>query len=94
MQIRELFDTRKDIYRTIEKVIAYGTDQEDRLRREIAEYIVTDHIDDQFQRLLEKIQLAMNFQLGQRHMLNQKEQVVNHHLLEKPKTTNTKNGQM
>jgi hypothetical protein len=24
MQIRELFDTSKDIYRTIEKVITYG----------------------------------------------------------------------
>jgi hypothetical protein len=61
MKIRELFDTGKDIYRTIEKVITYGTDQEERLRREISEYVVTEHIDEQFQRLLEKMQLAMEW---------------------------------
>ena len=61
MQIRELFDTGKDIYRTIEKVITYGTAQEERLKREISEYVVTEHIDEQFQRLLERIQTAMEF---------------------------------
>lgn len=61
MQIRELFDTGKDIYRTIEKVITYGTDQEERLKREISEYIVTEHIDDQFHRLLQQMQRAMEF---------------------------------
>jgi hypothetical protein len=59
MEIRELFDTGKDICRTIEKVITYGIDQEERLKREISEYVVTEHIDEQFQRLLEKMQLAM-----------------------------------
>lgn len=60
MQIRELFDTSKDIYRTIEKVITYGTTQEERLRREISEYVITPHIDEQLGRLLEKMQLAMD----------------------------------
>lgn len=47
-KIRQLFDTNKDIYRTIEKVITYSASQEDRLRAEIAEYIVTESIEDQF----------------------------------------------
>ena len=61
MEIRELFDTGKDIYRTIEKVITYGTAQEERLKREISEYVVTEHIDTQFHRLLERIQQAMQW---------------------------------
>jgi len=61
MQIRELFDTSKDIYRTIEKVITYGATQEERLKREISEYVVTEHIDEQLQRLLEKMQRAMEW---------------------------------
>jgi len=40
MSIRSLFDPSKDIYRTIEKVITYGAAQEDRLKSEIAEYVV------------------------------------------------------
>lgn len=59
MTIKTLFDPSKDIYRTIEKVIAYSASQESRLRAEIAEYIVTDSIEAQFERLLEKMQLAM-----------------------------------
>ena len=42
MSIRTLFDPNKDIYRTIEKVITYGVAQEDRLKSEIAEYVVTE----------------------------------------------------
>lgn len=59
MTIKTLFDPSKDIYRTIEKVIAYSAWQESRLRAEITEYIVTDSIESQFERLLEKMQLAM-----------------------------------
>lgn len=58
--IRDLFDANKKIDRTIEKVITYGTSQESRLRTEIAEYIVTDSIEQQFTRLLERMQDAMN----------------------------------
>ncbi|MBS1808657.1 MAG: BREX system P-loop protein BrxC [Acidobacteria bacterium] len=58
--IRELFDANKKIDRTIEKVITYGTSQESRLRGEIAEYIVTESIEQQFTRLLERMQDAMN----------------------------------
>lgn len=63
-QIKELFDKKKDIYRTIEKVITYGALQEDRLNAEISEYIVTDHIDDDFQKLMGKMEAAMDSSSG------------------------------
>ena len=59
MHIRELFDPSKDIHRTIEKVITYGAAQEDRLKAEISEYVVTDSIEEQFRKLLDRMQLAM-----------------------------------
>jgi hypothetical protein len=59
MKIKQLFDPSRDIYRPIEIVISYRTDQEERLNSEISEYIVTDSIEEQFEELLEKMQLAM-----------------------------------
>jgi hypothetical protein len=59
MTIRSLFDPSKDIYRTIEKVITYGASQEARLKAEISEYVVTDSIEEQFRKLLDRMQLAM-----------------------------------
>lgn len=59
MNIRELFDSSKDIYRTIEKVITYGAAQEERLKAEISEYVVTESIEEQFRKLLDRMQLAM-----------------------------------
>ena len=56
MEIKTLFDTNKDIYRTIEKVITYSASQEQRLKAEISEYIVTESIEEQFERLLGKMQ--------------------------------------
>jgi hypothetical protein len=60
MQIKQLFDESKNIYRPIEKVITYGADQENRLKREITEYIVTETIEEQFEDLLTKMQMAMD----------------------------------
>lgn len=60
MSIKQLFDPSKDIYRGIEKVITYGVSQEERLKAEIAEYVVTDSIDEQFNKLLLKMQAAMD----------------------------------
>ena len=60
MKIKTLFDANKDIYRSIEKVIAYGVSQEQRLKKEISEYVVTDSIDEQFNKLLLKMQAAMD----------------------------------
>ena len=60
MSIKTLFDPTKDIYRTIEKVITYNAAQEARLRAEITEYIVTEHIEEQFEKLLTRMQAAMD----------------------------------
>jgi hypothetical protein len=59
MQIRELFHPNRDIYRTIEKVITYGSSEEVRLKKEISEYEVTHSIEENLQRLLDRMQLAM-----------------------------------
>src|SRR3954449_6987313 len=59
MAIRALFDPSKDIQRTIEKVITYGAAQEERLKAEISEYVVTESIEEQFRKLLDRMQLAM-----------------------------------
>lgn len=59
-RIKELFDPSKDIHRTIEKVITYNASQEARLRSEIREYIVTESIEEQFEKLLTKMDLAMD----------------------------------
>jgi hypothetical protein len=59
MQIKQLFDEKKDIYRTIEKVISYGASEEGRIRSEISEYVVTESIEDKFYNLLYKMQRAM-----------------------------------
>lgn len=59
-EISNLFDPAKDIYRNIEKVITYGVTEESRLRGEITEYIVTDSIEEQLERLLELMQAAMD----------------------------------
>jgi hypothetical protein len=57
--IKTLFDKNKDIYRPIEKVITFAALQENRLKAEISEYIATDSIEDQFEKLLTKMQTAM-----------------------------------
>jgi hypothetical protein len=59
MNIRNLFDPTKDIYRTIEKVISYGASQESRLKAEISEYVVTESIEEQMRKLLDNMQLAL-----------------------------------
>lgn len=60
MKIRELFDQGRDINRRIEMVITYGADQEDRLRSEIQEYVVTENIEEQLRKLLDLMQTAMD----------------------------------
>jgi hypothetical protein len=59
MDIKHLFDSSKDIYRTIEKVITYGAVQKHRLKAEIAEYAVTENLEDHLERLLSSMQAAM-----------------------------------
>jgi hypothetical protein len=52
-QIRELFSTRRDITRRIEKVIDYNATDEARLEREVSEYEVTPSVERGFRRFLE-----------------------------------------
>ena len=58
-QIRTLFDPQRGLQRSIEKVISYQASQEDRLKSEISEYIVTDSIDEQLEKLLDNVQAAL-----------------------------------
>lgn len=60
MQIREIFDPNKNITRTIEKVITYGATQEQRLKVEISEYVVTESMEEQLGKLLKNMQAAMD----------------------------------
>ena len=60
MQIREIFDPNKDISRTIEKVITYGANQEQQLKVEISEYVVTESMEEQLEKLLKNMQAAMD----------------------------------
>ena len=60
MTIKTLFDPSRDINREIEKVITYGADQDSRLKAEILEYQVTASIEEQFRKLLDRMQRAMD----------------------------------
>ena len=59
MTIKTLFDPAKNIYRKIEKVITYSAAQEARSKAEITEYIATDSIEEHFEELLTKLQIAL-----------------------------------
>ncbi len=51
--IRQVFSARRPIDRTIEKVIDYYAQSDDRLAREVAEYEVTDNIEACFRKFLD-----------------------------------------
>ena len=59
MSIFSLFDPSRDINRAIEKVINYDADKEENLKTEISEYVVTESIEEQFQKLLDLMQRGM-----------------------------------
>ena len=59
LQIRDLFDSNRALNRPIEKVITYQRRSDAQLRAEISEYIVTDNIEDNFERLLTLMQTAL-----------------------------------
>ncbi|MEM1095205.1 MAG: BREX system P-loop protein BrxC [Bacteroidota bacterium] len=61
--IRQLL--AKNIDRRIEKVITFGTQSEDQLKHEVAEYIATDHIEQQLDRLINLLDDGMNGQLSE-----------------------------
>jgi len=51
--IRQVFSPRRPIDRTIEKVIDYYAQEDDRLAREIAEYEITDNIESCFRKFID-----------------------------------------
>lgn len=58
--IRSLFDQNRTLDRQIEKVITYSRDQKDHLAAEISEYVVTDHIDKAYVKLLKLMQDSLD----------------------------------
>ncbi len=58
-KIGDLFDPSKDIYRKIEKVVQYDSRNPDRLKAEISEYVATDSIQQQLEKLVEDMDVAM-----------------------------------
>lgn len=57
--IRELFDSSKDIYRSIEKVVTFGNIKEEALKREVSEYVATPRIQENFEKLLDDLYTGM-----------------------------------
>jgi hypothetical protein len=58
-QIRSLFDVSRALNRPIEKVITYQNRGDAQLRTEVSEYVVTDNINENFQRLLKGVQSVL-----------------------------------
>jgi len=56
--IRSLFDSKRALNRPIEKVITYQAASDAQLKSEVSEYVVTDHIEESFGRLLKLMQTA------------------------------------
>jgi hypothetical protein len=54
-KIRELFEVTRSLDRRIEKVISFDSTENDQLKREVTEYVVTDNIAKSFDRLLSNL---------------------------------------
>lgn len=68
-QIKQLFDPQRNIYRKIEKVVTFGIQNEDFLkqnqeflRQEISEYIVTERLKLNFGKILDEMHIGMDSQ--------------------------------
>lgn len=59
-EIRSLFDAARALNRPIEKVITYQHRSDKQLRAEISEYVATQHIVENFDRLLKLMQAALH----------------------------------
>jgi hypothetical protein len=57
-KIRDLFDPSRKLSRPIEKVITYQNRSDEQLRAEVSEYVVTEHLEQNFHDLLDKMQRA------------------------------------
>ena len=59
IKIKDLFDPSKDIYRSIERVVTFGSVEPAALKREITEYVVTDKLRDSFDKVLDSMSAGM-----------------------------------
>jgi hypothetical protein len=57
--IRELFESGRSLDRRIEKVISFESTENDQLKREVSEYVVTESIARNFDRLLNRLDQGM-----------------------------------
>ena len=53
--IKHTFDSKRDIFRTIEKVITFDNREEDALKREVTEYVVTEKLKESFRNLFDRL---------------------------------------
>jgi len=58
-KIKELFDPSKNIYRSIEKVVTFGSLKSEHLKGEISEYVVTDRLKKNFEKILDAMYAGM-----------------------------------
>jgi hypothetical protein len=59
-KIKSLFSKDKDIYRGIEKVVTFGNASDENLKHEVSEYVVTERIRDNFEKILDALYSGMN----------------------------------
>jgi hypothetical protein len=58
-KINEIFGSDKNIYRSIEKVVTFGNASEINLKNEISEYVVTEKLKDNLNKILDALYLGM-----------------------------------
>ena len=58
--IQDLFDSSKKLNRSIESVVTFGATTEQDLSSEIREYVVTEKLHANYERVLEDLQTAFN----------------------------------
>lgn len=58
-KIKEIFGADKDIYRSIEKVVTFGNISEISLKKEVSEYVVTEKLKDNFDKILDALHEGM-----------------------------------
>lgn len=58
-KIKELFGSDKRIYRSIEKVVTFGNASDINLKNEVSEYVVTERLKDNFDKILDALHDGM-----------------------------------
>ncbi len=58
-EIKTLFGKEKNIYRAIDKVVTFGNTTNENLKHEISEYVVTERLKDNFEKILDSLYNGM-----------------------------------